>query len=322
MNLDILLVEPLASEAIDWLRERHGVEVREDLASDPRALRQAAYRCSAIVLPRDTVVTRQFLDFAPRLKAVARLHGGTDNTDLEACRERSIRVVHAVSANVRSNAEYLLTCLLLMSRRGVASSLRRKSAASGPPRLGRELHGSTVGMLGMSPVAHTLSTMLANLGCRVVGYDPAVHHSAPLWANLRVEPMSISDMLAQADFVSVQMLYATRYRGLINERMLETCKPGQIWVGVSRSSLFDAGALASALQDGRIDACMLDGPEDGFAGEGSPLEGVRNLFTTPRLGGHTHEARMRASWYIAHRLHEALTSPADSTQSASALMDL
>lgn len=94
-----------------------------ELADDPVALRKACYKTKGIVFPRQSMVTREFLDFLPKLKAVARLHVGTDNTDLEACKERDIKVIHASSANLRSNAEYLLATLLLMYRRGIVSSL-------------------------------------------------------------------------------------------------------------------------------------------------------------------------------------------------------
>jgi phosphoglycerate dehydrogenase-like enzyme len=144
---------------------------------------------------------------------------------------------------------------------------------------------------------------------RLVGYDPAVHHAAPIWATLGVEPVSVEQLLARADAVSLQMIYATRFRGWINERLLNHCKPGQLWVSVSRSSLFDAEALALALSDGRMDACLVDGAGEGFAAEGSPLHGIPNLHLTPRLGAHTREAKLRASWYVAHRIHDTL-SPA------------
>src|SRR4029453_10502046 len=98
-------------------------------------------------------------------------------------------------------------------------------------------------------------------------------------------------------------------QGFINDKVLAHCKPGQLWVGISRSHLFDAHALASALTDGRIEACMLDGAEVGFACKGTPLHELNNLFLTPRLGSHTREARLRASWYVAHRINETLSIP-------------
>lgn len=305
--MDILLLERLVPEALAWLEARHSVETKPELAADPSGLRKAVYKAQAVVLPRKVQVTREFLDFAPLLKAVARMHVGTDNTDLEACRERKVRVIQATTANVRSNAEYLLAALLLLCRRGIGSSLIGDRHAD--IRIGRELNGCVVGIFGLAPTAHTLALILHSLGAKLVGYDPAVHHTAPLWGRLHIQPLALPDMLAQADAISVQMMYASRYQGFINDKVLAHCKPGQLWVGTSRTHLFDPEALAAALTDGRIEACMLDGAEAGFASRGTPLHELNNLFLTPRIGSHTRESRLRASWYVAHRIHETLAAP-------------
>jgi phosphoglycerate dehydrogenase-like enzyme len=305
--VEILLVDELLPEAVEWLEARHSIEYRPELAADASALRKAIYNVRAVVLPRKVPVTREFLDFAPVLTAVARMHVSTDNTDLEACRAHKVRVIQASTANLRSNTEYLLAALLLLYRRGIGAALRGQRQTE--PVLGRELNGSVVGILGLAPTAQTLALTLRGLGAKLIGYDPAVHHSAPIWERLQVQPVSARDLMARADAVSVQVLYASRYRGFINEQMLAHCKRGQLWVGISRSALFDPAALAKALVDGRIDACMLDGAEPGFAAEGSPLADLKNLYLTPRMASHTREARMRASWYVAHRIHETLTSP-------------
>ena len=174
--------------------------------------------------------------------------------------------------------------------------------------MGRELNGSVIGILGLAPTAHTLALMLHSLGAKLIGYDPAVHHTAPIWSRLQVQPVSLQELMASSDAISAQVMYASRYQGFINDTMLAHCKPGQVWVGISRSGLFDQAALARALSDGRIDACMLDGAEAGFASKGTPLHEASNLFLTPRLGSHTRESRLRASWYVAHRIHETLST--------------
>ena len=74
--MDILLLDALIPEAMSWLEARHDVQYRPELADDPVALRQAAYKAQAIVFPRQTIVTRELLDFLPLLKAVGRLHAG------------------------------------------------------------------------------------------------------------------------------------------------------------------------------------------------------------------------------------------------------
>jgi len=304
----------MVPQAMAWLQTRHSVEYRPELADDLVALRKLAYKTRGIVFPRQTFVTRELLNFLPMLRAVGRLSAGIDNTDLEACKERDITVVHASSANVRSNAEYLLGSLLLLYRRGVVSAMMGRRHAG--VQMGRELHGSTIGILGLTPTARMLAGMLHGLGVRLIGYDPAVHHTAPIWERLRIAPVSLPELASQADAVSVQMLYATRFKGFVNDKLLAACKPGQLWVGISRSSLFDQGALAAALCDGRIEACILDGAEANFMADTSPLKDLKNLFLTPRLGSHTHEARLRSSWYVAHRLHEAITAPPSGTQDA------
>jgi phosphoglycerate dehydrogenase-like enzyme len=310
IGLEILLLERLVPEAQAWLEARHQVVYRPELAQDLPGLRKQLYNVQSLVLPRKLPVTREFLDFAPVLRAIARMHVGTDNTDLEACRERRVRVIQAINAHVRSNAEYLLAGLLLLFRRGLANALKGDRQA--PAMLGREVHGSTIGMLGLAPSAHALAPLLEALGARLIGYDPAVHPTSPMWERLRIQPVSLPELTARADAVSVQVLYAPRYRQFIDDQVLAHCKPGQVWLGTTRSSIFDRDALARALADGRIDAAMLDGAEAGFAGRDSPLHEQRNLYLTPRLGSYTRESRVRASWYVVQRLHETLSAPRNS----------
>jgi D-3-phosphoglycerate dehydrogenase len=308
--LEILLLERLVPEAQAWLEARHQVAYRPELAKDATALRKHLYNVQALVLPRKLMVTREFLDFAPVLRALARMHVGTDNTDLEACRDRRVRMIQPINAQVRSNAEYLLACLLLMFRRGIGTAL--KGERNAPATLGRELHGSTVGLLGLAPSAHALAAMLEPLGAKLIGYDPAVHHTSPMWERLKVQPVGLQELTAQADAITVQVLYASRYEHFVNDQLLAHCKPGQVWIGTTRSSIFDPEALARALADGRIDAAMLDGAEAGFAARGTALYEQRNLYLTPRLGSSTRESRVRASWYVAQRLHETLIQPRNS----------
>jgi phosphoglycerate dehydrogenase-like enzyme len=305
--VDILLLDKLAPEAVSWLETRHGVAFRPELALDLVALRKEAYKTRAIVFPRHTLVTRELLDFLPKLKAIGRLIGGMDNTDLDFCKEHGIKVIYAGSSHVRSNAEYLLGSLLHLYRRGLACAVSGSPPGGMPPA--RELHGSTVGILGLSPVAHTLAGMLSSLGARLIGYDPAVHHTSPIWERLHIQPVTLPDLMHRSDAVSVQMLDVARFKGFVNDKLLAACKRHQLWVGISRRALFDEDALAAALTDGRIEACVLDGDDANPLSVESPLNGLKNLFLTPGLGWQTREAGLRSCWYVCHRIAEALASP-------------
>jgi phosphoglycerate dehydrogenase-like enzyme len=323
--VDILLLESLIPEAMAWLEARHSVAYRPALAFDERALRHSTDHVRAIVVPNHVVVNQDFLDFAPKLEVVARMQIGTDNINLETCRDRGVKVLQARSANVRANAEFLVAALLMLYRQGMLSALAPKPApaadASVPPapvaravptRMGREINGSTIGLLGMGPASSALAVLLSSMGARLIGYDPALHHSSPIWQQLRVQPVSLPDMMATADAVSVQMLYASRFKGFINARVLASCKRGQVWVSISRGALFDTAAMCEALQDGRISAWLSDSAEEAL-GDATPLlRTLPNFYSTERVGSLTHEARQRASWYLAHRLHDTL-SPGNET---------
>lgn len=305
--MDILLLDQLAPEAVSWLEIRHSVAFHPELALDLVALRKEAYKTRAIVFPRHTKVTRELLDFLPKLKAIGRLIGGMDNTDLDFCKGRGIKVIYAGSSHVRSNAEYLLSSLLHLYRGGLVPAPAGDRPAAVAPA--RELHGSTVGILGLSPVAHTLAGMLPALGVRLIGYDPAVHHTSPIWARLQIQPVALPELMSKSDAVSVQMLDVARFKGFVNDKLLSACKRHQLWVGISRRALFDESALAAALSDGRIDACILDGDDAVLPALDSPLHGLKNLSLTPGLGWQTREANLRSCWYVAHRVAEALTAP-------------
>jgi phosphoglycerate dehydrogenase-like enzyme len=333
--LDILLLESLIPEAMAWLEARHSVLYRPQLAHDERALRHSTNNVRAIVVPNQVVVNQDFLEFAPCLEVIARMQVGTDNIDLESCRDRDIKVLQARSANVRANAEFLVGSLLLLYRQGILTALRPTSPPTGTPgtpaskvparapMMGREINGSTIGLLGIGPAASVLAGLLSGLGARLIGYDPALHHSSPIWQQMRVQPVSLVDMMSTADAVSVQMLYASRFKGFINARVLASCKPHQLWVSISRSALFDTGAMVEAMQDGRIGAWLTDSADEGDSQALPLLRTLPNFYATQRIGSMTHEARQRASWYMAHRLHDALAPDgADKGLSGSRSMSL
>ena len=306
--MHILLLEDLAPDAKQWLASRHSVDYLPGLVDDPVALGERLGLIDALVAPPRFKINNALLEQAPHLVAIARIHDGTENVDFEACQRRRVRVIQASSATVRASAEYLLSSLLTLFRSGVGrtAGAAAECGSAARPSPGREINDSVVGLLGLAPPAHVLATMLVPLGVRVVGYDPAVHRNAELWRRLGVQPMSLNEMLEVADAVSVQMVYASRYRGLLGERILSSCKPGQLWTSISRAALFDLDALSEVLRTGRIGALMMDSDDEEIYAPDSPLQGLPNVCVTPRLAPYTHESQLRGSWYLVDRIHETL----------------
>jgi D-3-phosphoglycerate dehydrogenase / 2-oxoglutarate reductase len=299
--MDVLIVEPLEPEVMQWLGERHAVRYAPELARDPRALRQALFNVRALIIPPSVALDSQVLHFAPVLRAVGRLSSGAENIDMDACGRAGVEVVRSVTASAVAEAEFMVGALLAM--------LRRVPVVNAEGLLvGRELGGATVGLIGMVPAARSLAQLLGAFGSRVVGYDPSVHASDNVWSRWRVEPLPLRELMEQSDGVCVQLAYFTRYQGLIGERFLPFCKPNQVLVSIAHSSLFDDAALAEVLATGRMAAAWFDSMEPGAMDPGRPLHDIDTLQITPRVASTTRESRIRSAWAVARRIDELLTA--------------
>jgi len=297
----VLIVEPLDPEVMQWLVARHAVRYAPDLARDPRALRQALRHVQAVIIPPTVALDADTLAQAPLLRAVGRLSAGAENIDFEACARAGVEVVRPTDATAQAEAEFVIGALLQM--------LRRVPVVNAEGLLvGRELAGSTVGLIGMGPAAQPLSQLLAAFGTRVVGYDPALHASDPLWARWLVEPLGLRELMEESDGVCVMLNYFTRYQGLLGERYLSFCKPNQVLVSLASTSLFDEATLADVLGSGRMAAAWFDSLEPGLRAPGRLLHQIDTLQVTPRVASTTRESRVRAAWDVAKRIDTLLAS--------------
>jgi D-3-phosphoglycerate dehydrogenase / 2-oxoglutarate reductase len=298
--MDLLIVEPLEDEVTQWLSSRHSVRYAPELAHDPRAFRQALYNVRSLIVPPSVTLDAKALHYAPVLRVVGRVSAGAENIDLEACARAGVEVVRSLTATAQAEAEFMIGALL--------SLLRRVPVVGSDGMLvGRELGACTVGLVGMAPSARSMSQLLAPFGSKVVGYDPSLHASDPVWERWKVQPMGLREMLESSDAVCVQLNYFSRYHGLLGERFLPFCKPDQVIVSIAHSGLFDEKALAAGLASGRIAAAWLDSLEPGALDEGRPLATMDTLQITPRVASTTRESRLRSAWAVARRIDELLS---------------
>jgi phosphoglycerate dehydrogenase-like enzyme len=302
--MDVLIVEPLEADVVQWLSARHATRYAPELARDPRAFRQALYSVRALVIPPSVTLDANALRAAPLLRTVGRLSAGAENIDVEACAAMGIEVFRPAAASATAEAEFSIGALLQM--------LRRVPVLNSEGLLvGRELGRCTVGLVGMTAAAKPLAELLAAFGSRVVGYDPAVHSSDPLWERWNVRPLGLRELVEECHAVCVLLTYYSRYQGLIGERYLENARADQVVLSLTHSRVFDEEALAGALTSGRLAAAWLDSVEPGWLSPGRPLYGNDTLQVTPRVSGTTLESRARAAWAVARRIAEVLSEPGE-----------
>lgn len=298
--MDVLILEPLEPEVLQWIDARHPVHFDPQLPLDPRALRQALSKVRALIAPPSVALDAQALHFAPALRALGRLGAGAENVDIEACARAGVEIVRPGTASATAEAEFAIGAMLQI--------LRRMPVRSNDGLLvGRELSGATVGLIGMSASARVLAELLGAFGSQVIGYDPALHPSDGLWQRWHVSPVGLREMAERSDVLCVLLNYFTRYKGLLGERFWPHGKRDQVLVSLGHSALFDEAALAEAMCSGRLSAAWFDSMEPGLLGADRPLHAARELLQlTPRLAGTTRESRIRAAWTVVRRIDEIL----------------
>lgn len=301
--MDLLIAEPIEPEVIGWLETRHSVRYAPHLARDPRAFRQGLYDVRALIIPPALALDALTLQQAPMLRAVGRVCAGAENIDRDACARAGVEVVRSLTATAQAEAEFMIHAML--------SLLRRFPVIGADGNLaGRELSGSTVGVVGMSGAARSMAQLLAGFDVRMVGYDPARHASDDVWERWLIAPLGLRELLEESDVVCVLLPYFNRYRGLLGERFLPHCKPHQVIVSIAHSALFDEVALADALASERISAVWLDSVEPGLLEAGRALHGIESLQVSPRVASTTGDSHLRSAWAVAKRIDQILAADA------------
>jgi D-3-phosphoglycerate dehydrogenase len=298
----VLVAEELSPAGIALLDATF--EVRYADGSDRAQLLPALADADAVIVRSATDIDAEAIAAAPRLQVVARAGVGLDNIDVEAATKAGIMVVNAPTSNIVSAAEHAVALLLAVARHvpQAMASLRRgewKRAAF----TGVELHGKVAGILGLGKVGVLVAERLAAFGMTVVAYDPYV--AAARASELGVRLAGLSELLAEADFISIHLPRTADTIGLLGDRELHLVKPEVRIVNAARGGIVDEAALARALSSGRVAAAALDV----YAREpctDSPLFGFDNVVVTPHLGASTTEAQEKAGTDVARSVRLAL----------------
>ena len=303
MNLPVVLIaDKLAQSTVAALGDQ--VEVRWVDGPDREKLLAAVPEADALLVRSATTVDAEVLAAAPKLKIVARAGVGLDNVDVDAATARGVLVVNAPTSNIHSAAEHALALLLAASREiPAADATLRDHTWKRSSFNGTEIFGKTVGVVGLGRIGQLVAQRIAAFGTHIVAYDPYV--SPARAAQLGIELLSLEDLLARADFISVHLPKTPETKGLIDKEALAKTKPGVIIVNAARGGLVDEAALAEAVTSGHVRAAGLDV----FSTEpctDSPLFELPQVVVTPHLGASTAEAQDRAGTDVAESVRLAL----------------
>ena len=303
MKHKVVIAEKIAQAGIDRIAASCDVDIAIDVSREDLLARMAD--ADALVVRSSTQVDAELIAAAPKLKVVGRAGIGVDNIDVEAATIAGVLVVNAPTANAVSAAEHAMALLLSQARRVAEADRITRSGVWDRKRFqGVELHGKTLGVIGLGRIGTLVAQRAMAFGMRIVAYDPYV--SADRARRLGVDLVAdLDDLLAVVDFITVHLPRTRETEGLLGASAFDKVKPGVRIVNASRGGIVDEDALVDAIRSGKVAGAALDV----FATEpltDSALFGLDEVVLTPHLGASTQEAQDKAGTDVAASVVDAL----------------
>jgi D-3-phosphoglycerate dehydrogenase len=284
----IVIADDLPASAVNLLRAE-GWDVDARTGRSPEQLAADVVEADALVVRSATRVTAAIIEAAPRLRAIARAGTGVDNVDVSAASARGIVVMNAPGANSVSVAELAVGLMLALARHLPAADAAMKQGKWEKKKfLGEEVRGKTLGLVGLGRIGQEVARRAAAFGMRIVAHDPFI--SEQVARDLRVELVSMDDVFARADYVSLHMPSTAQTRHLLNSDRLARSKRGIRIINTARGDLVDESALADAIESGQVAGAALDV----FTKEPTVdqrLQMLPQVIATPHIAASTREGQ-------------------------------
>jgi D-3-phosphoglycerate dehydrogenase len=273
--------------------------------------------CNALVV-RNTPITRQIMEAAPKLAVIGRHGVGYDTVDTRAAADLGIPVVYTPAANTESVAELAIGFILALCRKIVQANAAMQSGelisntvtmaimARQKGLITFDIWGKTLGVIGVGRIGSSVSKkMIAAFNMCALGYDPYVDEQT--LAGYGVQKMaSLEEMLPRCDFVAVHCSGGAETRHLLNERTLALMKPTAYLVNTARGTIVDEKALIAALQDKRIAGAAIDVYDPEPPRPDNPLLHMENVIVTSHLGAMTEESLYNMATMVAQGVLDVL----------------
>jgi len=274
--------------------------------SNPRLLAEAVCDMDGVIITSQHLIKSETFSAAKSLKAVAKYGAFPgDHVDLDAATHHGVVVCFTRGANADSVAEHTLLLILGGLRRifPTVQALRRGRWRD-LSKLGRELAGKTVGLVGFGQCGRKVAEKLKGFRVRILVSDPYVPKDEIRAAD--AIPAELDTLLRQSDVVSVHAALSPATRHLIGSRELRLLKRTALLVNTSRGEVIDEEALTSALRKGILAAASLDVFEDEPASASNPLFRLDNVLATPHVASCTEEAYQREASMAALAVRHVL----------------
>ena len=203
-----------------------------------------------------STVTREMIESMPKLVLIACRSTGYNHIDLEAANDHNVKVVNVPTYGESTVAEYAFTLLLAVTRK-IEQVLDAENEKFTPENIrGTDLAGKTIGIIGTGHIGQKAINIANGFSMNVIAYDAYPKES--LQSELNFKYVSLDDLLAQSDVVSLHIPYMPATHHILNEKRLAAMKRGAYLVNTARGALVETGALIELLSDGHLGGAAID----------------------------------------------------------------
>ena len=294
LKKNVVLYKELSAPLMQRLEDQVNVTLIKRLDAQGLEQLRAALPQAQGLLGASLRLDAQLLDLAPALEAVASVSVGVDNYDIDYLTERKVLLTNTPDVLTETTADTGFALILASARRVVelANLVRNGQWQKnvGPEQFGTDVHGKTLGIIGMGRIGEAL----AQRGHFGFGMPVIYHSNSPkpaVEARFNAQYRSLDELLQQADFICLTLPLTAQTEGLIGAEQFALMRPESIFINISRGKVVDEAALINALQQGQIRGAGLDVFEREPLELTSPLLKLDNVVATPHIGSATHETR-------------------------------
>ena len=310
MRPKVYVTRPIFPEAVGLLGAAAEVEVwPEDAPPSYEALRVAVQNVDGLFALLTDRVDGPLLDGAPKLRVVSNMAVGYDNIDVPAATARGVYAANTPGVLTETTADFGFALMMAWARRipqGRDFVKQGQWKTWGPMTLlGTDVHGATLGIVGLGRVGEALARRAKGFGMRVLYHSRS--RKPDLEQGLKLEYVKdLQALLGEADFVSLHVPLTAESRGLIGEAALRAMRPSALLVNTARGEVVDQEALYRAVKDGVIAGAALDVADPEPMPPDAPLLSLENVLVTPHIASASYATRLKMAMLAAQNIVDVL----------------
>ncbi|MCC5831317.1 MAG: phosphoglycerate dehydrogenase [Phycisphaeraceae bacterium] len=304
--LKILAADKLAAEGLEFIRQQSDCQLINKPGLSEDELAGIVGEHDGMVVRSAVQVTAKVLAKPGRLRVIARAGVGVDNIDLDAATAAGILVMNSAEASTISTAEHAFTLMMALARHvGPAYRTMAEGKWDRSAYTGTQLHGKTLGIVGLGRIGRTVAERALAFGMSVVGFDPFINAESIMDGSVKMFS-SFDEMLPHADIVTFHVPLNDETRNMLSGEQFARCRKGLLVVNAARGGVVDEEAIIPAIESGQCGGAALDVFSEEPPPADSPLRTHPRILCTPHLGASTREGQKAVSIAAVEQLLEYL----------------